>query len=230
MKGADVTFSISARCARTGRFGIAVSSSSPAVAARCAHVRAGVGVVATQNITDPTLGPKGLDLMAQGLSADEVMARFRAEAPHFDYRQVVVLDRTGHSAGHSGVKTLGTHTIVHAPDVAAAGNLLSSTAVPQAMVDSFLSMPSADLGDRLVAAMQAAVKAGGEEGPVHSVGLLIVDKVAWPVADLRIDWSDGDVMAELASLWELWKPQLEAYVTRALDPSTAPSYGVPGDE
>lgn len=225
-----MTFSISARCARTGRFGIAVSSSSPAVAARCAHARAGVGVVATQNITDPTLGPKGLDLMAQGLSADQVMARFKEEAPYFDYRQVVVLDKTGHSVGHSGVKTLGTHTIAHAPDVAAAGNLLSSEAVPQAMVDAFLAMPNADLGDRLVAAMQAAVVAGGEEGPVHSVGLLIVDKVAWPVADLRIDWSDGDVMAELANLWELWKPQLEAYVTRALDPSTAPSYGVPGDE
>ncbi|MDR6952849.1 putative Ntn-hydrolase superfamily protein [Ancylobacter sp. 3268] len=225
-----MTFSISARCARTGRFGIAVSSSSPAVAARCAHARADVGVVATQNITDPTLGPKGLDLMAQGLSADQVMARFKQEAPYFDYRQVVVLDKTGHSVGHSGVKTLGTHTIAHAPDVAAAGNLLSSEAVPQAMVDAFLAMPNADLGDRLVAAMQAAVAAGGEEGPVHSVGLLIVDKVAWPVADLRIDWSDGDVMAELASLWELWKPQLETYVTRALDPSTAPSYGVPGDE
>lgn len=225
-----MTFSISARCARTGMFGIAVSSSSPAVAARCAHARAGVGVVATQNITDPTLGPKGLDLLAQGLSADEVMARFATEAPHFDYRQVVVLDRTGHSVGHSGKKTLGTHTIVHAPDVAAAGNLLSSTAVPQAMVDTFLAMPDAPLGDRLVAAMQAAVEAGGEEGPVHSVGMLLVDKVAWPVADLRIDWSDGDVMAELEALWELWVPQMDAYVTRALDPSTAPAYGVPGDE
>ncbi|MGB3388677.1 MAG: DUF1028 domain-containing protein, partial [Pseudaminobacter sp.] len=63
-----MTFSISARCAATGMFGIAVSSSSPCVAARCAHARAGVGVVATQNITDPTLGPRGLDLMASGLS------------------------------------------------------------------------------------------------------------------------------------------------------------------
>lgn len=59
-----MTLSISARCRRTGMFGIAVSSSSPCVAARCAHARAGVGVVATQNITDPTLGPKGLDIMA----------------------------------------------------------------------------------------------------------------------------------------------------------------------
>ncbi|MBB3769663.1 putative Ntn-hydrolase superfamily protein [Angulomicrobium tetraedrale] len=224
-----MTFSISARCAATGRFGIAVSSSSPAVAARCAHARAGIGVVSTQNITDPTLGPKGLDLLASGLSPDEVLARFAQEAPFFDYRQVVVLGRQGPAAGHSGAKTLGTHAIAHGRDVAAAGNLLASTDVPAAMVAAFEALPEADLGDRLVAAMQAGVAAGGEAGPVHSAGLLIVDTVAWPVADLRIDWSEGDVMAELAALWALWKPQMDAYVTRALDPTTAPSYGVPGD-
>ena len=225
-----MTFSISARCARTGMFGIAVSSSSPAVAARCAHARAGVGVVATQNITDPTRGPRGLDLLQQGLSPEAVMARFAAEAPHFDYRQVVVLGTDGTAAHHSGAETLGLHRVVHEPDVAAAGNLLASEAVPQAMVDCFRSMPDAHIGDRLLASMKAAVAAGGEEGPVHSVGMLVVDKVAWPVTDLRIDWSEGDVMEEFDALWTLWKEQMDAYVTRALDPSTAPSYGVPGDE
>ncbi len=225
-----MTFSISARCSRTGMFGIAVSSSSPCVAARCAHARAQVGVVATQNITDPMLGPRGLDLLAQGLSATEVLKRLSETSDHFEYRQVVVLDREGRAAGHSGAKTLGTHTIAHAPGVAAAGNLLRSFRVPQAMVDSFSAAPDAHLGDRLVAAMQAAVAAGGEEGPVHSVGMLLVDKVGWPVADLRIDWSEGDVMAELAALWRLWQPQMDAYVARALNPALAPSYGVPGDE
>ncbi len=201
-----MTFSISARCARTGMFGIAVSSSSPAVAARCAHARAGAGVVATQNITDPMLGPRGLDLLASGLSAEAVLEELRATSEYFDYRQVVVLDGEGRSAGHSGKHTLGTHTIAHAPNVAAAGNLLSSLNVPQAMVDSFLATPDAHLGDRLVGAMKAAV------------------------ADLRIDWSEGDVMAELEALWNVWQPQMDAYVTRALNPSTAPSYGVPGDE
>ena len=52
-----MTFSLIARCARTDQFGMVISSSSPAVAARCAHVRAGVGVVASQNVTDPALGP-----------------------------------------------------------------------------------------------------------------------------------------------------------------------------
>ncbi|MFK8250832.1 DUF1028 domain-containing protein [Ancylobacter terrae] len=225
-----MTFSISARCARTGLFGIAVSSSSPAVAARCAHARAGVGVVATQNITDPTLGPRGLDLMASGLSASEALERLRAVASHFDYRQVVLVDREGRAAAHSGARTLGLHGVELAPDVAAAGNLLASADVPASMVKAFQASPDAHLGDRILAAMQAALDAGGEEGPVHSIGMLIVDKVAWPVADLRIDWTEGDPIGELAALWRLWRPQMDAYVTRALDPSSAPSYGVPGDE
>jgi uncharacterized Ntn-hydrolase superfamily protein len=225
-----MTFSISARCARTGMFGIAVSSSSPCVAARCAHARAGVGVVATQNITDPTLGPRGLDLLGEGLLADEVMARFAAEAPHFEYRQVVVLDRTGGSACHSGAHTLGTHRTVKAPDVVAAGNLLASAEVPDRMVEAFLARPDDHLGDRILAAMAAALAAGGEEGPVRSAGMLLVDKVGWPVADLRVDWTEDDPVAALAALWRLWRPQMDAYVTRALDPGAAPSYGVAGDE
>jgi uncharacterized Ntn-hydrolase superfamily protein len=210
-------------------FGIAVSSSSPCVAARCAHARAGVGVIATQNITDPMLGPRGLDLLAEGLPASDVMARLRSESAHFDYRQVVVLDRHGGTAGHSGARTLGTHRISEAEGVAAAGNLLSSPDVTEKMVQAFLARPDDHIGDRVIAAMQAAVDAGGEEGPVHSAGMLLVDTVGWAVADLRIDWSEADPISELAALWRLWQPQMTAYVTRALAPSSAPSYGVPGD-
>ena len=75
----------------------------------------------------------------------------------------------------------------------------------------------------------ALVAAGGEEGPVHSMGLIMVDKVSWNVADLRIDWTDGDPIEECAALWERWRGEMDAYVTRALNPSGAPSYGVPGD-
>ncbi|MGB0746159.1 MAG: DUF1028 domain-containing protein, partial [Alphaproteobacteria bacterium] len=80
-----MTFSLVARCAETGMFGIAISSSSPAVAARCAYTRAGVGAVASQNITDPTLGPKALNLMADGLSAAEAVARVKAEGKFLEY-------------------------------------------------------------------------------------------------------------------------------------------------
>ena len=82
----------------------------------------------------------------------------------------------------------------------------------------------------MIGTMQAAMKAGGEAGPVHSAGMLLVRDVAWPVADLRVDWHETDPIGELANLWDRWKPQMDAYITRALNPTEAPSYGVPGDK
>jgi uncharacterized Ntn-hydrolase superfamily protein len=224
-----MTFSIAARCAATGMFGIAVSSSSPAVAARCAHARAGVGAVATQNITDPLLGAAGLDLMASGLSAHEALARLCAESPNIDYRQLALVDRRGQTAGYSGNKTLGIHAVESVADAIAAGNLLRSRSIPRHMIAAFFGHPTAPLGDRIMAAMKAAVDAGGEEGPVHSAGMLLVRDVAYPIADLRVDWHETDPVGALAELWNRWQPQMEAYVLRARDPASAPSYGVPGN-
>lgn len=223
-----MTFSIIAHCPDTGMFGVAVSSSSPAVAARCAHARAGVGAVATQNITDPTLGPLGLDLMARGASATQALDILVATRPHIDYRQLALVDAAGGTAVFSGRGTLGTHATAQGQGALAAGNLLAHSGVPGAMIAAFTAT-SGDLGSRLLAAMNAAVAAGGEVGPVHSAGLILVDHVAWPVADLRIDWHDTDPIGALAELWDLFAPQMDAYVTRALDPGGAPRYGVPGD-
>jgi len=224
-----MTFSIAARCADTGMFGIAVSSSSPAVAARCAYARAGVGTFGTQNITDPRLGPAGLDLMAKGASAEQAIASLKQSAPHIEFRQLIAIDAKGGAASHSGDHTLGTHATAQAHNVVAAGNLLSHEEIPAMMVAAF-QRAQGHLGDRLLAAMAAAIKAGGEEGPVHSAGMILVRDVPWPVADLRVDWSDGDPIADLKRLWDIYKPQLDAYVTRALNPTAAPSFGVPGDK
>jgi uncharacterized Ntn-hydrolase superfamily protein len=185
--------------------------------------------VATQNITDPTLGPKGLDLLACGLSAEAALGRLRAEALHIEYRQLALVDRGGGTAAFSGSRTLGVHATVQGPGVVAAGNLLRAPDVPHAMISAFLAAPDQPLATRLLAAMRAAVDAGGEEGPVHSAGLLVVRDVAWPVADLRVDWHETDPIGALADLWARWAPQMDAYVTRALNPATAPAYGVPGD-
>ena len=223
-----MTFSIAARCEETGMFGLAVSSSSPAVAARCAYAHAGVGAVASQNITDPTLGPKALDLMSQGLSAKDAIDRLVADEPFIAYRQLTAIDVMGRTAHFSGDGTLGSNAVAEGKNVVCAGNLLANEEVPQAMVVAF-EKTGGVLGDRMIAAMKAALTAGGEEGPVHSAGLYLVRDVAWPIADLRVDWREEDPIGALADLWELYKPQLEAYVTRALDPREAPSYGVPGD-
>lgn len=224
-----MTFSIVARCSRTGMFGVAVSSSSPAVAARCAYAQAGVGAVASQNVTDPTLGTRGLELMARGASAAEAVAILKRTGTYPEYRQVLAVDATGATAIHSGPKALGTWAEARAENVACGGNLLANDGVPQAMVEAFLASEG-DLGDRIIATMRAALKAGGEAGPVRSAGMRLVRNVAWPVADLRCDWTEDCPIETLAGLWALYKPQLDAYVTRAINPSDAPSYGVPGDE
>jgi uncharacterized Ntn-hydrolase superfamily protein len=224
-----MTFSIIARCTGTGMMGIAISSSSPAVAARCAHARAGVGVVATQNITDPSLGPKALDLMASGLPADAALATLLDGYSNAAWRQIMLLDRNGLAAQHSGEHTLGINNLAHGTDCAAGGNLLANPDVPGSMVAAF-EASTGHLGDRLLNAMHAALAAGGEAGPVHSAGMLVVREVSWPVADLRVDWAEDDPIGELETLWRIYKPQLDDYVTRALNPSGSPSYGVPGDE
>ncbi|MEX0695469.1 MAG: DUF1028 domain-containing protein, partial [Rhodospirillales bacterium] len=103
--------------------------------------------------------------------------------------------------------------------------------VPRAMINAFEETENAamHLGDRLLDAIRAGLEAGGEAGPIHSVGMKVVDRVTWPIVDLRIDWTDGCPITELDKLWARFKPQMDDYVTRALDPEVAPSYGVPGD-
>ena len=222
-----MTFSLIARCARTGQFGMVISSSSPAVAARCAHVRAGVGVVASQNITDPGLGPLLLDHLAQGLSAPQALATVVGGSAHIDYRQLLVVDAAGRRAVHSGRQILGIWAEALGTDCAAGGNLLADAGVPQAMVGAF-ETATGHLGDRLMAALHAGLAAGGEAGPVHSAGLNIADKLNWPLVDLRSDWSD-DPIGALATTWTVYRPQMAAYVQRAQHPADAPSYGVPGE-
>ena len=224
-----MTFSLVARCAETGMFGLAISSSSPAVAARCSFARAGVGAVASQNVTDPALGPLTLDLMQSGMSASQAIARIQSEGKFIEYRQVLAIDATGGTAIHSGPNSLGIWTQAEGTEVASGGNLLANDGVPAAIVAGFTTSKG-HIGDRLIAALRAGLAAGGEAGPVHSAGMKIVDQVPWPVADLRCDWTENCPIEAIATVWEIYKPQLDAYIQRAIDPREAPSYGVPGDD
>lgn len=223
-----MTFSIAARSADAGLFGIAIASSSPAVAARCAHARAGAGAVATQNITDPSLGPRILSSLAGGAPAPQALSEALAATSFGAYRQLLVVAREGAPLVHSGEHALGTVASSIGRDAAAAGNLLAHARVPAVMIETFESA-SGHLGARLVAALRAGLASGGEAGPVHSAGLLVVRDQSWPIVDLRVDWSEGNPVAALADIWDIYSPQIDDYVRRALDPAAAPRFGVPGD-
>ena len=223
-----MTFSIAARSADAGFFGIAIASSSPAVAARCAHARAGAGAVATQNITDPSLGPRILNSLAGGAAAPEALGEALAATPFGAYRQLLVVAREGAPLIHSGEHALGTVASAIGRDAAAAGNLLANARVPAVMIDAFESA-SGHLGAKLLAALRAGLESGGEAGPIHSAGLLVVRDQSWPIVDLRVDWSEGNPVAALGAIWDIYAPQIDDYVRRALDPVAAPRFGVPGD-
>jgi uncharacterized Ntn-hydrolase superfamily protein len=222
-----MTFSIAARCAETGAFGVAISSSSICVASRCAFVRAGAGAALTQNVTDPRLGPRALDLMAEGLSAADALARIAREAEHIGWRQLAAVDRAGGTAHYTGAKALGSHAVAEGQGCIALGNLLAGPGVPRVMIAGFTNA-AGPFAERLLIGLESGLAAGGEEGPVRSAGLLVADRQAWPVVDLRVDWHDRPIAA-LRALWTEYAPQLDAYVIRALDPDAAPTFGVPGD-
>jgi uncharacterized Ntn-hydrolase superfamily protein len=222
-----MTFSIVARCPATGQFGAAVASSSPAVAARCVRGRKGVGAAASQNITDPELGPLLLDLLAAGKTPEQAVAALR-ERPFIDYRQLMAIDAHNPPVVFTGANALGTLASVVGTHAACAGNMLHNRGVPGAMLSVFEQSEGA-LAERLMLAMLAGQAAGGEEGPVHSAGLLVYGAQNWPIVDLRLDWLEDDPVRALYGAWKIYEPQLPAYVTRALDPRAAPSFGVPGN-
>lgn len=223
-----MTFSIVARSPDAKMFGVAIASSSPAVAARCAHARAGVGAVATQNITDPALGPRILQSLAQGTAAAVALDEALGTTPHGAYRQLLVLGADGAPAIHSGAHALGVVGSARGLNSAAAGNLLAHGDIPAAMVAAF-ETSGGHLGARLLCALRAALERGGEAGPIHSAGLLIVREVTWPIVDLRVDWTEADPIAALSAIWEIYAPQIDDYVQRAVNPDQARTFGVPGN-
>ena len=224
-----MTFSIAGHCARSGMFGVAITTSSISVGARCPHARAGVGAVATQNITDPHLAELVFERLAAGDSAAAAITAVTRDRPHIDYRQLTAVDRNGEIGHFSGANILGTNAVSEGEHCVAAGNLLSSTAVPTAMTDAFSANKAEHLAERLLRALEAGVAAGGEEGPVHSAALVVHDEQPFALVDLRCDWDDDDPIIKLRRLWADYEPQMQAYVDRAVNPSAAPSYGVAGD-
>ncbi|MES1952288.1 hypothetical protein S4A8_15589 [Salinisphaera sp. S4-8] len=223
-----MTFSIAGFCRQSGQFGAAVSSSSICVASRCLFTAPGHGAILTQNVTNPALGQRGVKLLSEGLSAEQVLTTLCEQERYPEWRQLLVLDGAGESAAHSGHETLGIHAVHRGPDYVVGGNMLADAAVVRAMGTAFESAEG-ELAQRLLAAMDAGAKAGGEMGPVHSAGLQVTDRVSWPVVDLRVDWHD-DPLAQLRMLWEKYLPQRDDYVCRAAEPDQSPGYGVPGDE
>ena len=217
-----MTFSIAGRCARTGMLGAVVTTSSMAVGGRCAYAKAGVGAVLTQHRTDPRLGPRMIDHLAAGEQPEAMMRALEDSDANLRWRQLAAIAADGRAAFFNGSKIISVAKGRVGRDCVAIGNILRTVEVVDAMVESFEANEAETLAERLVRAIEAGLAAGGELKQVKSAGLLVVHRESFPYVDLRVDLS-AQPLAELRFLWELYRPEAETYVVRAVEPDKAPT-------
>jgi len=214
-----MTFSIVARCAETGRLGVAVATASVAVGARCPFAQSGVGAVVTQSRTHPLIGPRALALLGANATGDAA-ARQAAESFDFpEWRQVAIVDATGGIGTFHGARCSGLHAEARGESAVALGNLLQSADLPAAMIAGYAAAEGM-LEERLLTALEAGLAAGGEVKPLRSAALLVVDRDPFPYTDHRVDW-DTAPLAGLRTLWVQWRQVADKCRQWALDP-----YGV----
>jgi uncharacterized Ntn-hydrolase superfamily protein len=216
-----MTFSIAGRCARTGMLGAVVTTSSMTVGSRCAWAEANVGAVLTQHRTDPRLGPAILARLKSGASPEAVIHELEKSEPNLGWRQLAVIAADGKGAVFSGSRITSILKARVGNNCAAAGNILRTPDVVDAMVASFEASEDQPLAERLMRAVEAGEAAGGEWRQLKSAALLVVHQERFPFVDLRVDLH-AQPLVELRFLWELYQPQAEAYVVRAVDPDKAP--------
>jgi uncharacterized Ntn-hydrolase superfamily protein len=206
-----VTFSIVGRDPQTGDLGIAVQSKFLAVGAVVPWARAGVGAVATQSFANTSYGPKGLELLAGGMSAQEAMAALIGADDNPEQRQAGIVDAQGRSATYTGPKCFAWAGGVSGPDFAAQGNILVGEATVTALAETF-QRAQGPLWRRLVEALAAGQRAGGDSRGQQSAALLVVRAGGGyggfndRLMDLRVDDHPHpiDELARLVEMFELY--------------------------
>jgi len=217
------TFSIIGRCSRTGMLGVAITTSDLAVGSRCPYVRPDVGAVSTQAFTDPRLGPKALDLLGDGLSADEAIQSIEADDHFIERRQLGIVSSNGGSAARTGEMNKPWAGHIARQNFVAMGNGLAGEGVVRAMAETFEQSESENLEVRLLRAIEAGQAAGGEAEdmtPYHSAALLVYADQSFPRVDLRVD-EHTDALGELRRIFDLYRPNIDFFSLRATDPEAA---------
>lgn len=208
------TFSIVGRDPETGEIGVAVQSKFLAVGSVVPWVAADAGAIATQAWANTSFGPRGLELLRQGLSAQEVLAQLIAEDPEGGvHRQVGIVDREGRSATHTGRECMPWAGGVVGPNFAAQGNILVDERTVLAMAETFKAT-GGDLAHRLLEALNAGQLAGGDSRGRQSAALYIAKEKGGyggqndRYIDLRVD-DHPEPITELMRLLDLWRLYFE---------------------
>jgi uncharacterized Ntn-hydrolase superfamily protein len=217
-----VTWSIVAVDPASGAFAVAIASRAFAIGARCPFVRAGVGAVATQSISNSYLGPRVLDGLERGAAPAAAIAAALERDAGRDLRQVHAVDRHGRAAAWTGrhcVDWAGERT---GEGVSVAGNMMSNDKVVSATFDGFVASPG-PLAERLVAGLDAGEAAGGDRRGRQAAALRLATTEDFPDIDLRVD-DHAAPLAELRRLLAVYRQQLEP--NRAMYPSKANPSGM----
>ena len=203
-----MTWSIIARDEVTSRIGIAVATRFFAVGSRVPHIRPGIGAVATQAMTNPYFGPRGLALLGAGASAADTVRMLLAADDGREHRQVHIMDNVGTFAAATGGDCIPWCGHLVRETFSVAGNMLVGPEVIEATAETFAGLPTAPFARRLLAAMQAGEAKGGDKRGRQSAALLIHDTDEFPILDLRVD----DHTAPLDELERLEKVARERFV------------------
>ncbi|MGB5165357.1 MAG: DUF1028 domain-containing protein [Woeseiaceae bacterium] len=201
------TYSIVARDADTGELGVAVQSHWFSVGSMVIWAEPGVGAVATQSFVDPNYGPLGLQLMRAGKDASQALAALLGIDEYANVRQVGMVDANGVVANHTGDKAIIEYCDVVGAGFAVQANLMWKPTVCDAMAAAYMAAEG-DLGERLMAALEAGEGEGGDIRGKQSAALLVVSgdraQPAWGgrVFDLRVE-DDPEPLAELRRLLTL---------------------------
>lgn len=220
-----MTYSIIARCPKTGRLGLGITTFSIAAGGRCEGILAGVGICKTQAYVNRGNDPLALSLLTQGFTPGHVMGRLAANDPDHEYRQIAIMDRDGNGVGHtgSGTRPWSGHKV--GPGYVAFGNVLAGPQVIEAIVAGFLADPDSPLELRLLSALEGGRNAGGQVGAQghlteRSAAIRVVADPDYPDIDVRVDLHD-DAVVELRRVLEEFKRYEVFYRERGRNPREA---------
>ncbi len=209
-----MTYSIVARCPRTGEYGVGIATYSPNVGVRCPVVVPQRGAASIQAVANPQLLPIARKLIESGVAAEKIVAEILASDPYPEMRQVAVVDVYGRAHAVTGAKNPKWAGHQVGEGYAAAGNVLVGEQVVKAMAKAFEASSSEALAERLMRAVEAGRDAGGQPEGQNSSALVVYGEHQFPIVDLRVDLHDAPE-AELRRLWDWYAPMVPYYVERA---------------
>ncbi len=221
-----MTFSIIARCPRSGQFGIGIASYSIAIGRYCdGAVRANTGVTLTLGNPLPRNNHLAINLLALGRTAPQALSELIANDPDHEFRQIAVVDRESTAVAHTGAKLRQWAGHKSAKGYVAFGDMLEGQQVIDAVAAGFESVADAGLDEQLLAALEAGRKAGGIVGskgrlPERSAAMVVWGNRTYNEVDLRVDMHDHAV-EDLRRIYVDYKPSIAYYEQRARSPRDA---------